>query len=251
MKKLKKLFTIIAVIALSLSLSMPVFAVGTSTVTVTKVINLIGLRLVIGTVTPSAAYTTGGDNMNMTTGSGKLFTNLWAVMVESKSGYIFEYDHTGKKLKIKYPTKSQAAATTSGNAASVGTAGTVSGALTIGTIGATVGTAATISGIPGHSGVFAVASGSFTANAVDAVTPTLTAGTFTLTAGSLDAVLDSNAVTFSGVPGIGSLDAALDSGTVTVPSGFRSAVDTGVAEEVSAGDYSSTPGATKFVAFGN
>lgn len=209
MKKRAKLILTTAVVLGSFVFNTLTFA-GNTTITITKIQRFAtGLKIVIGTVAGSSSYATGGDNFDLrnaaanTTGV-KLFGSLSSVIVEPKSGYIFDYDHTNRTLLVRYTTKTQTAVTTGTSGATVGTA--LNGSMTVGTL--------------------AVSSGATTATSVDAATPTLV-----------------------GSPAIGTMQ--LSSGVVTIPTGFRSAVDAGVAEQVAATtNLSSTPGATKFVAFG-
>jgi len=59
--------------------------------------------IVTGKISFDSSYPTGGESLDLT---DRLQTVL-AVFIENKSGYIFEYDYTNKKVKAYYPTKSQ------------------------------------------------------------------------------------------------------------------------------------------------
>jgi len=59
--------------------------------------------IVTGKISFDSSYPTGGESLDLT---DRLRTVL-AVFIENKSGYIFEYDYTNKKVKAYYPTKSQ------------------------------------------------------------------------------------------------------------------------------------------------
>lgn len=55
-------------------------------------------RLVTGTIAFDSSYPTGGEALDL---SGKLKT-LKSVMLENKSGYVFEYDYANKLVKAYY-----------------------------------------------------------------------------------------------------------------------------------------------------
>jgi len=56
------------------------------------------LRIVTGTIAFSASYPTGGETFDL---SNKV-PKLKVVLIENKSGYIFEYDYANKKVKVYY-----------------------------------------------------------------------------------------------------------------------------------------------------
>jgi hypothetical protein len=71
-----------------------------------------GFNFVTGSVAFDSSYPTGGEAMDMS----KVFpTSVHIVLFETKAGYIFEYDYTNKKVKAKYPTKTQAVANSGAN----------------------------------------------------------------------------------------------------------------------------------------
>lgn len=61
------------------------------------------LRLEILTVTMSSSYSTGGEAVAPSMG------NIVLALSEPKSGYVFEYDYTNKKLKAFYADNNAAA----------------------------------------------------------------------------------------------------------------------------------------------
>ena len=66
-----------------------------------KISNNVGI--ITGKISFDSSYPTGGESLDLT---DRLQTVL-CVMFENKSGYMFEYDYTNKKVKVYYPTKSQ------------------------------------------------------------------------------------------------------------------------------------------------
>jgi len=54
--------------------------------------------IVTGKISFDSSYPTGGESLDLT---DRLQTVL-AVFIENKSGYIFEYDYTNKKVKAYY-----------------------------------------------------------------------------------------------------------------------------------------------------
>ncbi len=57
------------------------------------------IKLLTGSIAFDNSYPTGGEAMDLS----KFFKNLLGVFFETKSGYIFEYDYTNKKVKALYP----------------------------------------------------------------------------------------------------------------------------------------------------
>jgi hypothetical protein len=182
-----------------------------------------------GTMTMSGSYATGGDSFAVE--DLELITLDLLIVQPVKGGRIYEWDG-GLKIKGTLPTKAQTAANTGATAASVGAGITLSGAPGIGTLavaGAPAIGSLAVSGAP-TAGTLAVVVGA----------TGVTAGTGGISGapgiGSLAVAgapgLGSLAV--SGAPTAGSLAAVLASGTATVPAGFRSAVDAGVGDEVTA-----------------
>lgn len=59
----------------------------------------LSMRFVRGTIAFDSSYPTNGEAWDLS----KIFpTEVQAVFIENKSGYIFEYDKTNKKLKAFY-----------------------------------------------------------------------------------------------------------------------------------------------------
>jgi hypothetical protein len=56
------------------------------------------IKFLTGQIDFDNSYPTGGEDMDLT----KYFKNLLGVLFESKSGYVFEYDYTAKKVKVMY-----------------------------------------------------------------------------------------------------------------------------------------------------
>jgi hypothetical protein len=57
--------------------------------------------MLLGKFSCDASYPAGGYSLELP------FSEVFMVKPENKNGYIFEYDYTNKKVKVKYPTKSQ------------------------------------------------------------------------------------------------------------------------------------------------
>ena len=55
------------------------------------------LKIITGSIAFDNSYPTGGESMDIS----EMFTNLLIVLFESKSGYVFEYDYSNKKVKAR------------------------------------------------------------------------------------------------------------------------------------------------------
>ncbi len=53
-----------------------------------------GLKMIVGTIDFDASYPTGGESLDLSTD----IPGLLAVFIETKGGYVFEYDYTNKKV---------------------------------------------------------------------------------------------------------------------------------------------------------
>lgn len=60
-----------------------------------------GLRMVAGEIAFDSSYPTGGEAISLP------INDVWGMVIENKSGYLFEYDRTNKKIKAFTPTKAQ------------------------------------------------------------------------------------------------------------------------------------------------
>lgn len=52
-----------------------------------------------GTIAFDSSYATGGESLDFTSAGLDMFRTVLGVLVETKSGYLFEYDYTNKKVK--------------------------------------------------------------------------------------------------------------------------------------------------------
>lgn len=59
-----------------------------------------GLRFVTGQIDFDASYPTGGEALDL--GTMLQGATLKGVFIETKNGYIFEYDYTNEKVKAMY-----------------------------------------------------------------------------------------------------------------------------------------------------
>lgn len=59
----------------------------------------LNIRIIRGTIAFDDSYPSGGEDLDL---SKELPTEVQHVIIENKSGYIFEYDYANKKVKAYY-----------------------------------------------------------------------------------------------------------------------------------------------------